>query len=215
MFGFFQLLVNAVIYLTPIFVLPFALCIDYHICLKLSIGFCTYHFIAALFRVLTKNKLDSITWLIELPLFFGISLAVYFLIPHFVLVAFGNLLIWAGPFLLLFQSIQMVRVIMYGSDRSVTKIYESPEKYETLVKLGVISISIASYLVCGLMVYHLYQHPAMNVGLSSYVAVLCTAIITLSIIVVFFVEQGILSDIALISLFVVFYCKKRIYGNTY
>jgi len=57
------------------------------------------------------------------------------------------------------------------------------------------------------MIYSLFQHSAMNVALSSYVAILCTLIIMLTIIVVFFVEQGILSDIALISLFVIFLAR--------
>lgn len=78
------------------------------------------------------------------------------------------------------------------------------EDWETTVKGTIIGASVACYLIAGVMVYFLYQHPAIDVKLASFLSATCVLLLLMAVIVVFFVEAGILLDIAVISLFIMF-----------
>jgi len=162
-----------------------------------------------IFKGLTKNKLDWLTWIIELPFFAFFCSVLYRYIPESIVLSYGTLLNWSGPSLLIFQSIQIVRLIMYMSHRMVQKMEENTD-LEIPIKTFLISISITAYIISGIMVYFMYHHPAMTVNFSSYVAIICCALIVLAVAVIFFVQIGIISDIALISLFVIFIVRNVI-----
>jgi len=109
-------------------------------------------------------------------------------------------------FFFFFEGIQIVRVIMYLSRTLVTKMQINPD-HEIPIKAIILGGSILCYIISIYIVYNLYQHPAINVPLSSYLAALCVILVILSLVAVFVVEAGIISDIAIISLFVIFIAR--------
>jgi len=199
------LLSQGLVFLTPIVLLPLVMIVDYELTLKLSIIFCTYHLLVGLLRLATSDKLESVSWLLEVPLFIGWTSALYYFLPNSFGSIFETLLRYSGPILLIIESIQFVRLVMYMSHRLVNKMYDN-SNLEPIIKGGIIFVSLLCYVGVVFMVYFLFQNPAINIPLASYLSVLCTLLATLCLIL-FFVEAAIFSEVALISLFVIFVAR--------
>jgi hypothetical protein len=69
-------------------------------------------------------------------------------------------------------------------------------------------ISVVSYALAGVIVYSLYREN-LTVGLSSYLSIICTVLVGLTVANVI-IEEAIITDIALVSLFLAFFARVTI-----
>lgn len=68
-----------------------------------------------------------------------------------------------------------------------------------------VAISVVSYALAGIIVYSLYREN-LTVGLSSYLSIICTVLVGLTVANVI-IEEAIITDIALVSLFLAFFAR--------
>ncbi len=68
-----------------------------------------------------------------------------------------------------------------------------------------VTISVVSYALAGVIVYSLYREN-LTVGLSSYLSIICTVLVGLTVANVI-IEEAIITDIALVSLFLAFFAR--------
>jgi len=177
--------------------------------LRLSLMMTLFHFLLAIVKYITKNKWDDWFWLFEIPLLIVICAGGYFAMPHFLEIAYGNFLQYAGPLLLILEGIQIVRVVMYLSRTTVNKITDFPQ-YGNVIKASIVIVSVMGLTGAVSTMYYLFIHPSLTIPLASYLSVVSTFLFVLLIGTLFFVEGGILSDVSFLSLFVAFVARSAL-----
>lgn len=180
--------------------IPLALSYDYHLTLRVSMLFILYEIVLLIFKVIVD--IDSTnSKVIEVGTCFVFISVGNFLVPHFLEIAFGNTLSWIGPLVFAFQSRQIVLGAIHLSRSLMSKIDESPE-LEKVIKGGIVIFSLVIYVICGSLIYYIYSTLELSIFLSSWMSGMTVTILTLTVLVTF-AEQGVISEIALVSLYVV------------
>eukprot|EP01117_Protostelium_nocturnum_P013946 TRINITY_DN5258_c0_g1_i1.p1 TRINITY_DN5258_c0_g1~~TRINITY_DN5258_c0_g1_i1.p1 ORF type:complete len:349 (-),score=97.89 TRINITY_DN5258_c0_g1_i1:111-1157(-) len=203
-----ELVSNLVLYLFPLFVLPISLWYDYTAFLRFSLIFVTFHLAWGFIRLLLKEKVLDIAWIIQIPAMILFCGSLFLYLPQILADAYGGILTWSGPVLLILECIQFVRIVMHFSYRMVEKMAEDSEK-ENAIKAGILGVSGICFTIFGWVIYHLFTNPHLTVELSSYLSVLTCTMIGLTILVIV-IESGVISDVAFIALFLAFIARMAI-----
>lgn len=154
---------------------------------------------------MSKGLWDSISAFAEIPLLCLVAAAVYYGLPESVIFAYKHGLDWAGPILVIVEGIQLTRCITYSGKRIVKLIDDHPENL-SIMKGLVVGGSLLCYIICGYLAYNLYISPAMDVSFASFISSALTLLVVLNVLSVF-IENGVLTDAALLSLYVLLCCR--------
>jgi hypothetical protein len=198
---------NALFYLSPLGLLPLSLGYSYYLLLRSSLGYVLFHltviglkkFVPTLFL-----NLRFVAYLMQSVILVVLGMFVQPHLPKQLESTYGLFISWSGPLFLLVQAVQVVRLIMFASKAMQIKMYSRPAAMKVLM----LTISVVSYALAGIIVYSLYREN-LTVGLSSYLSIICTVLVGLTVANVI-IEEAIITDIALVSLFLAFFARVTI-----
>jgi len=145
----------------------------------------------------TFNFLQNYSWTFELPLMLLLASLFYGFLPEFIENAYTSIIYYTVPLFFIIESFQLVNVIMYFSEKAISKIGENPN----LVKGIILVISGISYTICIILFYFIFQEPNLSISNASYYSVTCTLLIVITALTIY-VSSGVISDPALLSLLV-------------
>jgi len=208
--AFLELASNLVLFLIPLVILPTSLLFNVEVFLRISVIFATFHLAWGTARFISSEKLFNVAWIVQVPLmlvWFGLG---WLYLPSIVGYWYGGLLDWAAPALLVVEAIQMVRIFMHITYRLVSTAEADASKAK-VVNFTLMAGSLVCYFAFAWFAFRLYNHPNLEVETATFLtAVVCTCIL-LTVIVVFFVDEGSLSDTAMLSLFLIFIARMTVH----
>ncbi|KAL6056691.1 hypothetical protein QOT17_015989 [Balamuthia mandrillaris] len=205
-----DLVIQTFLFTLPLVVLPVALAWSFHLTLRLSLIFCLFHAIVALIKRLIPSLMVNVKpllWLLEGLTLFALLFFVQPYLPLWLEIAYHYSLHYAGPAVLLLESVQVVCIVALFNQVISSKIEENP----TLMKSILSAITLTCFIVAIYWVTILFQGE-LSIAFASYLSVTCTILIVL-IILNICIEEGIISDIAIISLFVIYTTRNAALTN--
>ncbi|KNC50918.1 uncharacterized protein AMSG_07160 [Thecamonas trahens ATCC 50062] len=146
-------------------------------------------------------SLRSLASLVETPAMVGTSSLLYAIVPTAAVSAYSGLLHAVEPAVLVIEGVQMVALALYFSRMMHSHIATSPVRAKT----AILVVSFVAYALALVVFARLLSHANISVTLS----VAISAVLTLSMVllgVTIAVERGIISDAALLALFMAYIC---------
>lgn len=123
----------------------------------------------------------------------------YVWLPELAVDAYTALLGWSDVLFALFEALQVVRILRFVGRILVLQI----DRYEAAAKGGILALAFAGFVGAGVLFYRCYTQPDLDPAFSGVLSSVVTVLvlITASTIVL---PTGIVSDPALVSLYVAF-----------
>ncbi|GAM22768.1 hypothetical protein SAMD00019534_059430 [Acytostelium subglobosum LB1] len=201
---------KTLVFVVPIVALLVASVFDYYIAARLSILLVTHRILLLGATALFPTLWDTFWFVVELPLLIAL-LSCYYLLPRYLIDSYLVLLDWTGPALIIVEAIQSINFIVFVNRALMNKTMDP--SYDLPIKVLSVIASLVSYLVGIFIFYQLFTNEStltfVNVGFLSSTITLLVILIPFMVVV----EDSMLLDIALITLFVALQCFSNLFGS--